>query len=337
MKTTEQLDNPTLTTFKQNPIPFSRINVLRRWINAPMILLLQKLGYAASFLGWMQARDYKKFLAQNPFRNYTPDEHDVFVATYPKSGTNWMLHLVYQLLSGGNEAFDHIHSVVAWPEEPTTGYSIPLSDDSCWKASPEQKRLIKTHLNWELLPYNKNAKYILIIRDPKDVFVSGYYFFKGFKSSAYSPAMLSIETWLKHYLSENFLMGGSWAANAAGYWAQRHRSNVLIISFKSMKLDLKGVILLVANFLGVQASEGLIQLVNKRASFAYMNQIGHKFDMNFKESWRCSAPMIRKGALGGSSDLLNHSQRQEIDAYFMAELKRMDSDLPYEYFCNVTL
>ena len=335
-KTTHQLNNPTAANFKSNPIPFSTRHALTRWINALMIFLLQKLGYAESFLGKMQARHHKKLLKRTPFQDYLANEHDVFVATYPKSGTNWMMQLAYQLLSGGNDAFEHIHSVVSWPEEPTPGYSIPLYDDSCWKASPEQKRLIKTHLNWEFLPYSEKAKYILLIRDPKDVFVSGYYFFKGFKRSVFGPAMLSIETWLNHYLSENFLMGGSWAANAAGYWAQRDLPNVLVISYKSMKLDLKGVVVRVADFLGVQASEELISIVHERSSFTYMKQISHKFNMCFKESWLFSAQMIRKGEQGGSSELLTHSQQQAIDAYFMAELKRIGSDLPYEEFCNIT-
>ncbi len=57
-------------------------------------------------------------------------------------------------------------------------YAIPLRLATAWRTAPERKRLIKTHLNWELLPYSNEARYIAVIRDPKDVFVS-FYFFAG--------------------------------------------------------------------------------------------------------------------------------------------------------------
>ena len=45
--------------------------------------------------------------------------------------------------------------------------------------------------------------------------------------------------------------------------------------------------------------------------------------------------MIRKGAQGGSSELLSPERQRQIDQHFMAELKRLGSDLPYEEFCDL--
>ena len=73
------------------------------------------------------------------------------------------------------------HSVVAWPDValmgPWKNYAIPLDDPSVWMASPEKKRVIKTHCDWDWLPYSPDARYVIVIRDPKDVFVSSYFFF----------------------------------------------------------------------------------------------------------------------------------------------------------------
>jgi hypothetical protein len=48
------------------------------------------------------------------------------------------------------------------------------------------------------------------------------------------------------------IAGGSWAANAAGYWAQRLRPNVLVLSFASMKRDLEGGVRQIAAFLDIK-------------------------------------------------------------------------------------
>jgi hypothetical protein len=45
--------------------------------------------------------------------------------------------------------------------------------------------------------------------------------------------------------------------------------------------------------------------------------------------------MMRKGTQGGSSELLSREQQQEMDRYFMAELKRLGSDFPYEEFADL--
>ena len=115
-----------------------------------------------------------------PFGRYQLSARDVIVAVYGKSGTNWTMQIAHQLLNHGKADFDHIHSVVAWPDATQylhlRHYAIPIEDESPWRNSPEGKRVIKTHLNWEFIPYSEEARYISVIRDPKDVFVSNYFF-----------------------------------------------------------------------------------------------------------------------------------------------------------------
>jgi hypothetical protein len=301
----------------------------------PVSLLLQKLGRMERVAGAMAAGRQKQLVKKNAFRNYVPTAHDVFVMTYAKSGTNWMMQIAHQLLFHGKGDFEHIHCVVPWPDSqqfgPMSKYAIPAEDPSVWMASPEQKRVIKTHYNWELLPYSEEARYIAVIRDPKDVFVSNYHFF----GHVIGPAMPSVDTWLKLYLSENFVMGGSWAVNAAGYWAQRHRPNVRVFSFKSMRRDLRGAVCQVADFLGVRAADSVIQEVCEKSSFAYMKRNDDKFRMWNLIPWQSEVAMVRKGTQGGSSELLSAEQQRQVDAYFVAELNRLGCDLPYEDFADL--
>jgi hypothetical protein len=302
---------------------------------APAVMASEKLNRGDRLFRSFHARQLKALQKYDPFRNYTPSRHDVFVAAYVKSGTNWMMQMAHQLVNHAQGEFGHIHEVVPWPDTaampPLRKYAPPLQDETAWRASPEQKRVIKTHLVWESLPYSPDARYILVIRDPKDVFVSGYFFF----GNALGPARPSVDTWLRLFLSNDFLYG-SWAAHNAGYWEQRRRSNVLVLSFKAMKRDLHATVLKVADFLEVRLPEDVIGAVCERCSFDYMKRINHKFEFWPIIPWRSSTPMLRKGVQGGASELLSLEQQRQIDLYFTAELQRLGSDLPYQEFADLT-
>jgi hypothetical protein len=323
--------------FQQKPLPaLARFGIAAALygILTPLVKGLELVGRADRVLGAMAAKAHKKMHEQNPFRGYTASEHDVFVAVYVKSGTNWTMQIVHQLLNHGNAEFDHIHCVVPWPDTPPTlgKYAIPVEDPSIWQASPEKKRVIKTHLEWDMIPYSGDAKYILVIRDPKDVFVSSYYFTRDV---IFGPATPSVDTWYKLFLSPAGGMIGSWAEHSAGYWAQHNRKNVLVLSFKEMKRDLRAMVEKISKFLGVNATDDIINRVCEKSSFGYMKQIDQKFAPSSKIPTGRKATMMRKGQQGGSSELLTPAQQREMDAFFMAELKRVGSDFPYEEFCDV--
>ena len=106
------------------------------------------------------------------------------------------------------------------------------------------------------------------------------------------------------------------------------------MSFKS-KRDLRTTVLEVARFLDIQVSDDVIAEVCRRSSFEYMKQIDRKFAMGQIIPWQSPGAMIRKGAAGGSSELLSSGQQRAADQYFTSELKRLGSDFPYEQFCDV--
>ena len=305
-------------------------------IMRPLIRGLELAGRADGLLSSMAAQSLRRAQA-NPFCRYAPGPHDVIVMTYPKSGTNWMLQITHQLIHHGRGEYDHIHDVVPWPDVETMPgfmrrYAIPLAQATDWESAPERKRVIKTHFNWDLIPYSPDARYIAVIRDPKDVFVSSYFFVRD---GVYGRAMPTVDTWYRIFLSKHFLMGGSWASNASGYWAVRHRPNVLVLSFKAMKQDLRSAVEAVAGFLGIAALDGLVDDVCRLSSFEYMKGIDQKFHMGKLIPWQEPGAMIRKGKQGGSSELLTPARQREIDAHCQAELRALGSDFPYADFCDI--
>jgi len=329
-----------MTAFKRRPPAFAvRVTYcfVLDYLIAPVVRKLERSDRILKVLGAETRRRIRRNIAQNPFRGYTPGEQDVFVMTYPKSGTNWMLQIAYQLIHHGEGEFDHIHSVVPWPDAVVSSrtmrnYAIPLKLATAWRTAPERKRLIKTHLNWELLPYSKEARYIAVVRDPKDVFVSLYIFVR---ENLLGRATPSVGAFYRAFL-EGKSLTGSWAVNAAGYWAQRRRPNVLVVSFASMKRDLEATVRRVAGFLEIRVSDEVIREVCRKSSFDYMKSIDERFAPYRGAAWRSKTFMLRTGKQGGSSTLLTPERQCEMDAVFIAELQRLGSDLPYDEICGHT-
>jgi hypothetical protein len=299
----------------------------------PAHLALTKLGYKQGVLPMVISISEGRSGGRQAFASYTASEQDIFVSTYAKSGTNWMMQLAHQIAFHGAGEYEHIHDVVAWPEMKAIK-SIPLESTLVQKASPSHKRVIKTHLAANYVPYSEAAHYLTVIRDPKEIFVSSYHFCLGI----YGPFMPDFDAWFDLFLTNKFPMGtgSTWAEHTAGYWALRDKPNVLLIFFEDMKKDLRLAAQRVADFLGVTLAADEMKAVVEKSSFSYMSSIDHKFLPMPKENtpWAKKAKMMRQGQSGNSKEMLTHEQQNRIDQHFKAELKALGSDFPYERYFN---
>ncbi|XP_015423445.1 PREDICTED: sulfotransferase family cytosolic 2B member 1 [Myotis davidii] len=107
--------------------------------------------------------------------NAEVQDDDIFIVTYPKSGTNWMIEILSLIVKDGDPSW--IRSVPIWKRAPwceTIMGAFSLSDQS----SP---RLMSSHLPIQLFTkafFNSKAKVIYMGRNPRDVAVSLYHYSK---------------------------------------------------------------------------------------------------------------------------------------------------------------
>jgi len=304
--------------------------ILFNVVARPLNWVLVKLG-REPLLATLMGRSGRHF--DKAFAGYAPTAHDVFVTTFAKSGTNWMMQIAHQIAFRGAGEYAHIHDVICWPDlgpRRARRMAIPLSDTRVQAASPTGLRVIKTHLAASRVPFSDKARYLVVVRDPKEVLVSSYFFAAGVAG----PLMPSADTWFELFFSDRFPFnfGNSWAEHTASYWALRDKPNVLVLLFREMKQDLPGAVRKVADLLDVRLTEAEMSAVIEKSTFSFMKTIEHKFTLLPKGAlpWGEGLTMMREGRSGNSKELLTPAQQRRIDAWCAQELERLGSDFPYE-------
>jgi len=262
------------------------------------------------------------------FGGYEPTGHDVFACCGFKSGTTWLLQIAVQIAYLGQAEFDNIHSVVAWPDAatPYRRRIIPLTNDSPARCAPTRLRIIKTHLEQQLVPYSSAARYLVMVRDPKDVIASGYHFFR---SHLLGPLMPSVRRWVEFSLSGGS-PSGSWARHLASYWRVRNEPNVLFLTYEDLSADPAWVIRETARFMNVSLDRAQLEAVKRAATFDEMRRLNDRFDPGTVVPWSNGLSMLRKGAPGAAGELLSAELRELIDEHSRTELRRLRCDFPYD-------
>jgi hypothetical protein len=305
--------------------------LVRLGARVPLVGVGTPLAKSLEFAGlWprMVARAFRREPADSCFAGYQPTNHDVFACAGFKSGTTWLLQIAVQIAYLGEADFDNIHSVVPWPDAPAPlrRLVIPLADPSPLERAPSGLRVIKTHLPQPSVPYSGDARYLVMVRDPKDVIVSEYHFIR---SLLLGPLMPSIRHWVDLSLAGK-VPSGSWARHLAGYWRVRNEPNVLFLTYEDLFADPQGVIAQIARFMNVALNAAQLAAVVRSAQFEEMRKLNGRFDPGRLVPWGDARSLLRRGTPGGSGELLSAGLRRRIDEHWRGELRRLQCDFPYD-------
>ena len=243
---------------------------------------------------------------------------DVFVATYPKSGTTWMQQIVHGLRSSGSMDFGEITEVVPWLEACSDLGQDPHAQQV------GGFRAFKTHFSYDLVP--KDARYIYVVRDPKDVLLSFYRFFEGFM---FEPGSISLTDFAHTFFMSGSKSGKYWD-HICSYWAIRQQPNMLMLTFESLKQNLAPAVEKVARFIGLQPTPEQMERVLHQSSYGFMSAHGHHFDDHFLiQNRRVAAGLpedavaskVQKGESGAAVKQLPADLHALLDARWKADIE----------------
>jgi Sulfotransferase domain len=292
--------------------------------------LLSALGKSDLVMRFMGRQINAPKWKTRPFANYTPTAHDIFVATFAKSGTNWMMQIAQQIAYYGLAEFEHIHDLVPWPDAPLPAVQAQLDDPTISQRAPTGLRIIKTHYERPYVPFNSQAKYISVIRDPKEMIVSSYYFAKG----VFDPIGVTydFEQWLALAIQSDDFLFGDWAMHTASWWALRHEPNMLVLTYNALKRNTVVNIEKIADFMDVSLTFEQLAIIIEKSNFAWMKAYEFQFKPLMPPQWgnKNEPLMMRSGQSGRSAEMLSAAQQTAVDQFFRTRLQQLNSDFPYD-------
>jgi hypothetical protein len=254
-------------------------------------------------------------------------DDDVFIVTYPRSGTTWTEQMVHLLVNKGEQGEQRLTDAVPWLE---TLPHRPNGMIEFLKTMP-QRRLFTSHLPYPLMPHidNTTAKIVYMARNPKDVAISTY--FHNQSKGGYEGS------WDEHF--QLFLYSdvgfGPYFDHVLPWWqASQNYKNILFIKYEDMKHDHAGNVAKLASFLDIQADSRLIETIVMLSSFQTM---ASNETTNF--DWipqKADKPKhFRKGDIGDWRNHFSAEQSQRMDDLFMKKLK--GSGLQFDFGDGVIL
>ncbi|XP_077343189.1 amine sulfotransferase-like [Lithobates pipiens] len=254
-------------------------------------------------------------------------DDDIFLITYPKSGTIWTQQILCLICSEGHRnGTEKINTDerIKWFECRT------LNPDLDYNKLPSP-RMFLSHLSETFVPQelkNKKAKIIYVMRNPKDVIKSAYHFEKILVLTENSPDF--------NYFFEKCLDGevfaGKWFDHLRGWYTHKDDYNILFLKYEDMIKDLRSAVKQICTFLGVALDDEAMDTVVKRATFKEMknDSLANKENLPERIINRKLGSFMRKGQVGDWKNLLTVAQSELIDKLFQEKMGDLSLNFTWE-------
>ncbi|XP_055379490.1 sulfotransferase 1B1-like [Condylostylus longicornis] len=255
---------------------------------------------------------------------------DVWVVTYPKSGTTWIQEMLWLIIH--NFDYEQALNVDLTERSPfleISGLATNLEINSVGIVEDlKSPRLIKSHMPASFLPksiWTVKPKLIYVSRNPKDVCISYYHHWKGMINYKGSKS-----NFVRAFISDNMNFGPYWD-HVAEFIKLKDQKNILFLTFEELKIDLERAIKKCCTFLERSIDDEQLEKLKTHLSFENMKknpQVNHSSETRlFKQvAETChqnetSFEFLRKGQSGLYEEELDTDLLKEFECWIQ-KMKR---------------
>nr|XP_046258876.1 amine sulfotransferase-like [Scatophagus argus] len=238
---------------------------------------------------------------------------DIFLITYPKSGTVWMQQILVQIMEAAQPD---------WAEDETNRIRVPWLEgrliEDPFRERPNP-RLFRSHLRVGMLPLGVKEKQIKIVyvwRNPKDVLVSYYHFAQSW---VLMETPRSFEDFFLQFL-DGYSYMGSWFDHVREYYATRDQLNIHFVQYENMLKDLRGEVVKICAFLGKDLTDEAIDHVVEMSTFKNMKTNPKANYKDLVEGIQYKTDTMRKGVAGDWKNLFTVAQNEHFDKVFKEKM-----------------
>ncbi|KAH6933161.1 hypothetical protein HPB50_012530 [Hyalomma asiaticum] len=193
---------------------------------------------------------------------------DLVLATFPKSGTNWLMYITHFILREGEP-------ITKFDEFAKEWRFLEYMDIEDFSSSLPW-RTFATHLSLNKCAMTGEGKYVYLARNPWDVCVS--FFHMMVNISTYEFQNGTFEDFVDTFVTGNFGYGDYFQHVTAGY-ALREEPNVFFVTYEELKTNTREVAVRLAYFLGegyghaLERDEALLQKLMERSQPDYLRNV----------------------------------------------------------------
>lgn len=233
---------------------------------------------------------------------------DIFLASYPRSGSTWLRFMLYQILTGEDPRFQSIDRTI--PEIDAHRGVSPIL--------PNGGRLVKTHEQYR----NEYTKAVFLVRDARDVFLSCY-------ARAVEVGLAELvsagdfDSFLISFLQGHALQQGSWQQHSQS-WLESplvKRGNLMLVRYEDLRGNPEHVLSELLTFVGIKPDP---QLIRRAVENNSLKQMRAKEDTAKKTGERSvllashkgtgeDGRFVRKGSIGGWRGKMTEAQLRIVD------------------------
>jgi hypothetical protein len=240
------------------------------------------------------------------YRHRGLTSEDVFLGSYPRSGSTWLQFLLCEILTANSPEFVEVNRIIPYVGRHNAAPAV----------FPDGGRLIKTHE-----PYSRvYSNAIYLVRDPRDVLISEYKYMR--MTSLYRKDF-------QHFF-DDFLKGkvhafGNWVDHVECWLKGIAESpdRILLLMYEDLKENTTSELARVLDNLDVSYTEETLTNATRHNSIEQMKIKENKARETYFRGFKSGFRFVNEGDVGGWKESLDRYDQDVLTDQFEPLMRRL--------------